>query len=105
MTGTPVEVPVPRKVTIMDIRSSKCRVRTKNEECVDDPTFLLRHSNFELRRSYFEKRELAALRIDDHRFSTFVPRRDDGHHRVAGRHHHLFVKVSEHDVRESFPAA
>src|SRR5690349_7676747 len=56
-TGTPVEVPVPRNVTMMNGRGSRFEVRTKNEEKI---RFLPLHSHLELRTSYLNKTELVA---------------------------------------------
>src|SRR5437867_3655488 len=54
-TGTPVEVPVPRKVTIIEIRISNFEFRIENEESF---LFLILHSKyskFEIRNSDFQK--------------------------------------------------
>src|SRR5881409_1622254 len=60
-TGTPVEVPVPRKVTIIEIRISNFEFRIQNEETVESLLFLILHSKFEIRNSKFRFPEMRTL--------------------------------------------
>src|SRR5437870_13060924 len=67
-TGTPVEVPVPRKVTIMDkTLTSECR--TQNEELRD-----VQFSSFYVLRSAFRLQETKTLLKQD-QLPTPLPRR------------------------------
>src|SRR5512140_3647150 len=78
MTGTPVEVPVPRNVTIMVLE--------------ERPALL---------KSYLREREFSGGGVDHHRLARFVPGRQDRDCGVAGGDDALLMEVAEDDVRIS----